>query len=275
MIMGSGLLLDRLYGKEKVLASVFDAPIYSSDQSLDRVLNAGLPVLLVFASGSLPSALDSTLKSLAKQEAGSLLVVQADWKDSQATAERFGVAHAPALVTIKGGQKVSQSAGLDGAALESHARYLLGKGPRPEKRGERPNMQAAPGYTAPRRPQYHPADPGSNGSGAAGGAPVVVTDSTFEQEVMRSTLPVIVDFWAPWCGPCRMVAPILDKLAREWNGKVKIVKVNVDENQGSSGRFGVQAIPTMLVVKDGRVVDQWAGALPEPNMRARLARHMR
>ena len=99
-----------------------------------------------------------------------------------------------------------------------------------------------------------------------------ITDASFDQEVMHSSLPVVVDFWAPWCGPCRMVAPILDRLAGEMRGRVKIAKINVDENPLAAGRFGVQAIPTMLIVKDGRVVDQWAGALPEQAMRSRLAR---
>ncbi|HSQ18696.1 MAG TPA: thioredoxin [Anaerolineales bacterium] len=88
---------------------------------------------------------------------------------------------------------------------------------------------------------------------------------------MRSPIPVVVDFWAPWCGPCRMVAPTLDKLAREWNGQVKIAKVNVDENPRLSGRYGVQSIPTMMVVKNGRIVERWAGALPEQPLRSRLA----
>ncbi len=103
------------------------------------------------------------------------------------------------------------------------------------------------------------------------GHPIAVTDATFEQEVMRSSQPVMVDFWAPWCGPCRMVAPILDKLAAEMPGRLKIAKVNVDENPMSAGRYGVQAIPTMLLVKDGQVVDRWSGALPEAMMRSRLS----
>jgi thioredoxin 1 len=87
---------------------------------------------------------------------------------------------------------------------------------------------------------------------------------------MRSPIPVVVDFWAPWCGHCRMVAPALEKLAVEWNGRVKIAKVNVDENPRIAGMYGIQSIPTMMVVKNGKIVERWAGALPEPALRARL-----
>ncbi len=99
----------------------------------------------------------------------------------------------------------------------------------------------------------------------------MVTDASFDQDVVRSPLPVIVDFWAPWCGPCRMVAPTLDKLAVEWNGRVKIAKVNVDENPLIAGRYGITGIPTMMVFSAGKMVDRWAGALPEPALRARLS----
>ncbi len=97
--------------------------------------------------------------------------------------------------------------------------------------------------------------------------PLHVTDATFEQTVLKSALPVIVDFWAPWCGPCRMVAPILDKVAKEYAGKLVVAKVNTDENQEWAGRFGVQGIPTMLFVANGKVVHEQVGALPEPALR--------
>jgi thioredoxin 2 len=103
-------------------------------------------------------------------------------------------------------------------------------------------------------------------------APVVVSDSTFAAEVERSPVPVLVDLWAPWCGPCRMIAPALEQIAAEMAGRVRIAKVNVDENPATSARFGVQGIPTLLVFKDGREVDRLVGAHPKAEIARRLAR---
>ena len=97
--------------------------------------------------------------------------------------------------------------------------------------------------------------------------PVHVTDAAFEKTVLQSDLPVIVDFWAPWCGPCRMVAPILDKLATELAGKAIIAKVNTDEHPQWAQKFGVQGIPTMLFVTKGKVIHRQVGALPDPMLR--------
>jgi thioredoxin 2 len=106
----------------------------------------------------------------------------------------------------------------------------------------------------------------------AASGPVVVTDATFAAEVERSPLPVLVDAWAPWCGPCRMVGPIVDELATELKGKVRVAKLNVDENPGTAARFDVRSIPTMLVMVNGREVDRIVGALPKAQIRQRLER---
>ncbi len=97
--------------------------------------------------------------------------------------------------------------------------------------------------------------------------PIHVTDKEFEKTVLKSELPVVVDFWAPWCGPCRMVAPTLDKIAKEQAGKLVIAKVNTDENPEWAMKFRVQGIPTMLFVANGKVIHQQVGALPEPILR--------
>ena len=97
--------------------------------------------------------------------------------------------------------------------------------------------------------------------------PIHVTDAAFEKVVLKSTLPVVVDFWAPWCGPCKMVAPTLDKLAKEQAGNVLFAKVNTDENSDWAMRYGVQGIPTMLFIADGKIVHRQVGALPEPALR--------
>ena len=90
-----------------------------------------------------------------------------------------------------------------------------------------------------------------------------VTDATFQKEVLESETPVIIDFWAEWCAPCRAIAPIVKELAAGYDGKVKVVKMNIDENQGTPGRYGVRAIPTVLAFKGGSVVDQITGAKPK------------
>ena len=97
--------------------------------------------------------------------------------------------------------------------------------------------------------------------------PIHVTDTAFEKTVLESKLPVLVDFWAPWCGPCKMVAPTLDKLAKENAGNLLVTKVNTDENPEWAMKFQVQGIPTMLFVSGGKVVHRQVGALPEPMLR--------
>jgi thioredoxin 1 len=97
--------------------------------------------------------------------------------------------------------------------------------------------------------------------------PIHVTDTAFENTVLKSAIPVIVDFWAPWCGPCKMVAPALEKIAKENAGRVIVAKVNTDENSEWAMKYGVQGIPTMLFISGGKIVHRQVGALPEPVLR--------
>jgi thioredoxin 2 len=108
------------------------------------------------------------------------------------------------------------------------------------------------------------------GASASNGTPITVTDATFAEQVERAPVPVVVDLWAPWCGPCRMVAPIIDELAAEMAGRVRFAKVNIDENPATASRFGVRSIPTLLVIRNGREVDRIVGVQPKAELARRL-----
>lgn len=99
---------------------------------------------------------------------------------------------------------------------------------------------------------------------------IEVNDKNFDQEVLKSDLPVVVDFWAPWCGPCRMIGPIIDKLSEEFKGKVKFCKLNVDENPDSARNYQVMSIPLLLFFKDGNPMDQSLGAVPDSAIRSKI-----
>ncbi len=101
-------------------------------------------------------------------------------------------------------------------------------------------------------------------------SPQHVTDDTFEAEVVKSDLPVVVDFWAPWCGPCHMIAPSLEEIAKEYEGKAKVAKVNVDDSQQTAMKFGIRSIPTVLFFKGGSVSDQVIGAVPKEELKRKL-----
>ena len=216
----------------------FDTPLNTNDQSIDRVLNAGLPVLLVVWSGRLDPSLDEALRQVARTDAGRLLVARANADENPQIAARTG-GPLPALISYRDGQEVARGAAITAQTFRAHADHLLGRGPRPADESAPPRTAGA-GASAPSRP-------------------VTVTDASFQAEVLNSDLPVVVDLWAPWCAPCRIIAPVLDKLAGEYAGRLKIAKVNVDENPRTSGMLQVQGIPTLLLFRDGQLVDRIVG----------------
>lgn len=101
-----------------------------------------------------------------------------------------------------------------------------------------------------------------------------VTDSSFKEEVLDSEMTVLVDFWAPWCGPCRMVAPVVDEISQQYEGKVKVVKVNTDENPNVASQYGIRSIPTLMIFKDGQRVDMVVGAVPKTTLANTLEKYI-
>lgn len=231
------------------MARVFDAPIITNDQSIERLLSAPLPVLILFWRENIPEAINQEMKHIAEQEAGDLIVAKVNTRDNPEAANRFD-ARQLTLVGVRNGDEVTRAAMPDASDIKAHVNYLLGRGERPARK-----------ETAHSKAKVH------NG---ADSRPVAVTDAAFDEMVLQSPLPTLVDFWAPWCGPCHAVAPVLDKLARENAGRLRIAKVNVDQNTHYAGMYGVQGIPTLLLVKDGKVVDRIVGAMPEPALRGRV-----
>jgi thioredoxin 1 len=104
--------------------------------------------------------------------------------------------------------------------------------------------------------------------------PGIVTDVTFESDVLKSSMPVLVDFWAVWCGPCKMIAPIVDDIANQYDGKIKVMKLDVDENQNTAMHYGVMGIPTLILFKDGRVAERITGFMPKERLLSKLLPHM-
>lgn len=227
---------------------VISTILNTNAQSIERVLGAGLPVLLIFARAATPisAAQTQTLEELAQRYAGRAIIARIDPDAEPELARRFRITNTPVYLLVRNSKPeialASEEARANVAAWLAH---FVDDKPQPAV-----SSQARP---------------------ASDGKPLTLTDANFQQTINQS-LPVLVDFWAPWCGPCRMVAPSVEKLAQEYAGRAIVGKLNVDENQQTAQRYRVMSIPTLIIFKHGQPVDQIVGAQPYAALQQRLAR---
>ena len=256
-----------------------DAPVHSNEANFSRVLNAGLPVLVVIWRRNCATCeqLNPALDRLAKTYAGKALVVKINADDEAGLARRLEASKLPGLMFFKNGQEVGRGAGAAAEReLAAWLDYLIGGGAAPAA----PSGPSVPlSGAASSGPSSGPTSSAQGATRAAGtdvkSEPMVLTDSNFDQVVRTSSVPVLVDFWAVWCGPCKMIAPHVAAMAQEFAGRAVVGKLNVDENPQIAGRYGIMSIPTLLIFSGGKVVDQIVGAQPGQVLRQRLARHVK
>ncbi|MDZ4770479.1 MAG: thioredoxin [Chloroflexota bacterium] len=230
-----------------------------TDDTLDSALHGDRPVLLLFTNGDgVRGDFKTAFDKAAADKSGDVIYARIDPDKNPLAAARFGVSDKPILVGWYCGEEVVRRPRPWGSdlplALERVAALVK----------ERAPLVVAPSDNLKKDTVM---DDAVNQANLVYTKPVVVTDATFEAEVLESELPVLVDFWASWCGPCLQVAPVLDKLAKEFSGRIKIAKVDVDANPGLSQVFRITSIPNMMVVKNRTIIFNQPGALPEQYMR--------
>jgi thioredoxin 1 len=231
---------------------VFDTPITANDTSLDRVLAQPLPIVLILLSQRDQSLLQS-MEHLASEHAGKVLIVRINIDENPHVYDRFGKPGMPAVITLKAGKEAARAEFAAPGDLESHVKFALGQGPAPAARKQAVSHEAQV---------------------AAGGTTIHISDESFEREVLRSSIPVLVDFWAPWCGPCHMIAPTLDNLAQTYADRVKIAKLNVDENPQTASRYQISGIPHLILFKNGQLAGRLVGAHPRQNIEKLILEHL-
>jgi thioredoxin 1 len=242
----------------------FDAPIYTNRHSIDRVLSTGLPLVIVFFRRHSPlnRQIDPVLNTLAGEYTGRVIFAKIDAEDERDLAQRFGITQVPSIVFARNGKVESTAVGAIGMDdLRRWSEYLARGGVRP------------PVPSGPAEPLSEPAPAAPTESPKTGGKPITLTDANFDT-VIQGDLPVLVDFWAPWCGPCRMIAPTVEALAKEFDGKLVVGKLNVDENPRTASRYGIMSIPTLMIFRKGKAVDSIVGAVPAAMLRQRLLPHL-
>jgi len=211
--------------------ATFNTPIHANDANWQKVLQQKLPLLLYLFNRA-DTRLDEELKRTARDHAGELLVVRIDATENPKVYTQYNRPTLPALVAIQDSAVRSTATPVQVADIAAHTAYLLGKGLKPSEKSTANNRTR----------------------------PIPISDATFQREVLQSPLPVLVDFWAPWCGPCRMVAPIIEQLAAKYPGRIKVAKLNVDENPRSAAQYQATSIPMLLLFKQNKIAGRLVGA---------------
>ena len=213
--------------------AILDTPITTDDNNLKKVIQQNIPSLLILHHGDLDKPLEDAIKKEAKKNAGELLVVRVDTSANPDTHVRYGEPPLPALVTFTKDAKVKSDAeSIRPKDVRDHIKHVLKDKPLPQRKSAE----------------------------SVGGHPIIVTDKSFRKEVLKSKVPVLVDFWATWCGPCHQIAPHIEQIAKDYGGKIKVAKLDVDRNRVMSGRYNVQSIPTMIIFEDGQPAARIVGA---------------
>ena len=227
----------------------YDAPINANDASFERaVLQSPLPVMAVFWSPKVVprQQLSDVLEQVAVEYAGEALVVKLDVADAPQAREQYNAGELPQFLFFRRETLVARAKGMPTAKmLHPWMEYLLERGPKP-------------GVRKPKR------------ATAGEGHPVTVMDDDFDRVVLKAGVPVLVDFWAAWCGPCRTIAPVVEELAREFAGRALVAKLDIDANPITADEYVVQSIPTLLYFQGGREVDRVVGAQPAHVLRQKL-----
>jgi len=244
------------------MMTVDDAVIQTSGRDLDRALAVRYPVVLVFddPDSSSGRSLELLLEELGREYADRIRVIRVTEQAlDERTALRYGVFWLPTLLFRRHGVEVARVVGqLSAEDLRAHVEFLLGNRSRPP-RSEGPSVHLQKSRMAARFATSAP-------DGDAG-APLDANDASFGDVVLQSAQPVLVDFWAGWCRPCRAIAPEIDELAHTYAGRLRVVKVDTDAAPGSASRYRILSIPTLMLFRDGRPVYRATGAVPKESLR--------
>jgi len=260
--------------KKEAQQVAINSVIHTNNQSIDRVLRAGLPILLVFWQRNSPQSaeLDPVLNQLAESHAGRALVAKIDAEAETELVKRFSVRLLPSIVAVnkQGSTEATLSGRVSDQAIQEWLAYLINGGAQPAQ-ASGPGIPTATGQPLPANGTSHQHADQSATARDKKVEPQTISDANFDQ-VINSKMPVLVDFWAEWCGPCRMVAPSVEQLAQEFAGRAIVGKLNVDHNPNTARRYNIMSIPALYIFKDGQVIDRIVGAQPLLALRQRLAR---